>query len=223
MISYAKFKELFNSLFGEYEIVLVNEECYMLTNYEERVTLYHEFTDNKDEQELEFKNIDEVCIENIKLEEIWPFISDIIVNGTFSILEEFEYIIEKYNLPLEIDDESSEICDVCGTKLIGFIEGMCCGLKCPKCKEAKVVTSYFSVLSQDDTIYKITLLPNNDFDINDIKTVAHAANCNYVQAKKILLNGGVVIEGEARNIHKIILEFMLENIKFVITPDYPHK
>ena len=79
------------------------------------------------------------------------------------------------------------------------------------------------MLSQDDTIYKITLLPNNDFDINDIKTVAHAVNCNYVQAKKILTNGGVVIEGEAKNIHEVILEFMLKNIKYVITPDYPHK
>lgn len=46
MISYTKFKELFNSLFGEYEIVLLNEECYMLTNYGERVTVQHEFIDN---------------------------------------------------------------------------------------------------------------------------------------------------------------------------------
>ena len=161
--------------------------------------------------------------ENIKFKDIWSFVSDIIVNGTFSILEDLEYIIEKYNLPLEFNDESLETCDVCGTKLIGFIEGRNCGLKYSKCKEVKVVTSYFSELELDNTVYKIVVLPNENFDIDKIKVVAHAANCNYVQAKEILTIGGVVIEDEARNIHKIILELMLKNVKFIITPNYPHK
>ena len=223
MILYDKFKELFNSFLGEYEINLINEECYMLTNYGDRVTLFHEFTNNKGEQVLEFNNIDEVFIENIKFKDMWSFVSDIIVNGAFSILEELEYIIEKYNLPLDFEDESSENCDICGVKLIGFREGRSCGLKCPKCKEVKVVTSYFSELELDAVSYNITVLPNENFDIDKIKVIAHAANCNYVQAKEILTIGGVVIEDEARKIHKIILELMLKNIKFIITPDYPHK
>lgn len=222
MISYDKFQELFLSLLGEYEINFVNEECYMLTNYGDYITLFHEFRDNEKEQLFKFNNLDEVCIENVKLKDIWSFIYDIIVNGTFSILEELEYIYERYNLPFEIE-HSSEICDVCGNNLIAFIDGRTCGLKCLKCNKTKVVTSYYRKWEMDYTKYKIELLPHNDIENTQIKIVARISNCNYIQAKELLTNGGIIIEDVPKNIHRILIDLIFANIKYNITPDYPYK
>lgn len=116
-----------------------------------------------------------------------------------------------------------EFCDVCGTKLVDFIEGQCCGKKCPKCNEAKIVTSYFSVLASDSTIYKIEVLPNNETSLNNIKIIAKLGNYNFVTSKKLLNDGGILVEDNAVNIYEKIKDLDFTKIKYTITPDYPHK
>ncbi len=116
--------------------------------------------------------------------------------------------------------EFVNICDVCGTELIGFIEGMSIGSKCPKCNEVKVVTSYYAVLSNDPTIYEVSLLPNNDANKDNLRDIANLMNISYTNAKELLIAGGLLFSGKALDVDDKIKKIRNTNLKFNIIPEY---
>lgn len=113
-------------------------------------------------------------------------------------------------------------CEKCGAKMIHKIDGHTQGWYCTNC-EWSVVTTYFSEIELDDTIYKIEVLPNNDTELDNIKIIAKFGNCNFILAKQLLNVGGILLEDRAVNIHEKIDKLDVLGIKYTITPNYPHK
>ena len=113
-------------------------------------------------------------------------------------------------------------CPSCGAALRGFIEGRCQGARCEAC-DYNVVTTYWSPLERDETIYALALDPGDCNDLAQIREVARVAATSFVRAKGLLRQGGVEIaRGRARELAPDVEGLRRAGVPFHISPDYPH-
>jgi len=112
-------------------------------------------------------------------------------------------------------------CTNCNSEMTYFIEGQCCGWKCPKCGDS-LVTTYYSALEMDSTKYSISVSVNGDNNMARIKAVSEVLNCNYLQAKERLKAGFTISNVSASDATKIIKSLKKAELIFSTSPDFPH-
>lgn len=103
MITYGKFKELYESLFPNEDITIVfknKKEKYIIVKYDNGVTFQR--IGQNPSGEIRFNTIDELyinrTIDEIILREEWTNIVDIIFDGVFSVVYDKEDIKEIYKI-----------------------------------------------------------------------------------------------------------------------------
>ena len=107
MISYEKFKELYEAIPGEPEFKLYfnnTEDTYWIIKYADYVTFQKSDYDAKELSEIEYANLDDLynanLIDNINLKNDWDNISDIVIDGSFSVVSDKYDIEYAYNVQL---------------------------------------------------------------------------------------------------------------------------
>ena len=121
-----------------------------------------------------------------------------------------------------MNNKELEYCNICGTKLVTFVDGHCCGLKCPKCNEIIAVTTYDDLSSEDKKIYSL-ILTHNIYTAKKAYILAKTINCDVNIATKLLRQENVkAFEGIATQLKKIKLVFDENEINYEI-PEFPYK
>ncbi|MBR3199413.1 MAG: hypothetical protein IKG27_05310 [Bacilli bacterium] len=107
MINYEKFKELYEAIPGEPEFELYfnnTEDTYWIIKYADFVTFQKSGYDTSNLSEIEYKNLDELynanLIDNINLKNDWKNISDIVIGGSFSVVDDKDDIEYAYKVKL---------------------------------------------------------------------------------------------------------------------------
>lgn len=113
------------------------------------------------------------------------------------------------------------ICDKCKSKMIFKIENQTQCWYCQNCENA-IATSYFSKIEEDETLYSVYLMKNNDLNIDNIKLISKLSGNNFIKSKELLNNGGILLSGLARDICNNINILKESNIEFIIKPDYKY-
>ena len=107
MIDYNIFKKIFNIITGEpeFEIYFKNrDDTYMIIKYNDYVTFQKCF-DEQDRGEQKYKTIDDlynsILLDEINLKNDWNSINDILIDSSFSIVDDKDEIKRIYNINLE--------------------------------------------------------------------------------------------------------------------------
>ena len=114
------------------------------------------------------------------------------------------------------------ICDKCGGEMRYKKEGHSISWICDICGDA-VASSFFEPYETDTTDYHILISASNKTDIGTLKIVAGVANCNYIEAKKLIEKAPVeVFHGQAVEVKAIKEKFEATSIDFKIEPEFPY-
>lgn len=108
MISYEKFKELFNCLESyrhpEIGIYFKNDiNNYLIIKFEDYITIGKCDCEDDNIQIYKFNNLDELYnaqIDDIVLREVWNEIDDILIDLTFSVIDDKDELSKMYNIDL---------------------------------------------------------------------------------------------------------------------------
>lgn len=109
MISYPKFKEIFDNIDSnrepEIEFYFKNRKNnYMIIKYNDYVTFQRCGIKEEQSGEIKFKSLDELCnsqtIDNIILINEWNNIEDILFDCTFSVVDDKEEFFNLYGVEL---------------------------------------------------------------------------------------------------------------------------
>ena len=114
------------------------------------------------------------------------------------------------------------LCDKCNIEMVYFEEGLCCGWTCPKCGN-ELVTTNINDIQFDQQMYTISLAPCSDASVDDYKVVAKIGNLSLINAKKIIENGGTIVEGRATRIKEGYNLLKATTLTFDITPEFPYR
>lgn len=113
-------------------------------------------------------------------------------------------------------------CSNCNIEMTYFVEGQCCGWKCPMCGDA-LVTTYYTELEMDNTIYSVLVSADCDANASKIKAVSEVLGCNYLQAKEKIATGFSVSEVFASDAAKILKLIKEAGLSYQTTPEFPHE
>lgn len=111
-------------------------------------------------------------------------------------------------------------CPKCNSNINVTIDGRNNIVKCEKC-DYEVVTTYTSPIELDETLYKLTVLVN-DGTINQVKALSKSLGFNFVESKKILIEGNYTYEALASDIidKKELLDEA--NVLYKIEPEFKY-
>ena len=113
-------------------------------------------------------------------------------------------------------------CPNCNSDLITKIEGSTLTISCTNC-DWGLASTYKHPIYTDETIYKVILEKGNLSSIENIKTIAHIMNCNFLQAKKIIESDSpIIVEDQAPEIIIQVRKLNNSNVKYSITPNFPY-
>ncbi len=113
------------------------------------------------------------------------------------------------------------MCEKCGAEMKSHHKGSTCGMLCPECGWGWV-TTYFSPIDRDETVYTISFCKPEKTTAAMIKLCARLSGSNFMQAKKALEEGRAGFSALAADIQKHIAEIHATELQFCITPDYPY-
>lgn len=113
------------------------------------------------------------------------------------------------------------ICENCGEKMIPINEESASGMTCPSCGWG-FVTSKIDKKQSDHQLYKITLMAKEQPTKDNIRIIAKIMNSNFINAKAMIRDGGLLAEGLAIELHDAISLLNDSNIEFSVTPQYPY-
>lgn len=112
-------------------------------------------------------------------------------------------------------------CEKCGAEIKPIHETLPIGMECPECGWGWVST-YIEPILSDSTNYHMVLV-SSDNSLNSIKTVSEVANCNYIEAKKLINNAPVeVFHGQAVEVRAIKEKLEVASIDFKIEPEFSY-
>ena len=95
------------------------------------------------------------------------------------------------------------------------------GMTCPNCGWG-CTTTYIEPINLDKSDYHV-ILAASDNSLNSIKTVSEVANCNYVEAKKLIENAPVEIFcGKAVEVKAIKKKLEAAGVDFRIEPEFTY-
>lgn len=72
------------------------------------------------------------------------------------------------------------------------------------------------------TIYKISLLPNNDFSLTELEIISKISGLDVMNSEKLITNGGILVSGKASKIAKTIRLLKNTKLLFEIYPEFPY-
>lgn len=105
MISYDKFKVLFDAIPGEPEFKLYfnnTDDTYWIIKYENYVTFQKSSLDLEEQKENKYSSLDELynstLVDDICLRNDWNKISDIVIDDSMSIIDNKDDIEDAYNI-----------------------------------------------------------------------------------------------------------------------------
>ena len=110
-------------------------------------------------------------------------------------------------------------CPNCGKELKIVIDGSAKNFTCDYCGYS-FATSITEGIEWDSKEYIIILEKDNTADLNQIKTISKLSQYNFIESKKLLINGGVLNKGRAVYIKQIIQKLKDAGIKFLVTPEF---
>ena len=114
------------------------------------------------------------------------------------------------------------ICDKCGSEMQPINPNVRCGMICPKCGWGWA-TSPYDPMSVDENTYVITLLAGNNASEENIKTIAHIIEQNYLSAKRTIEQAPAPLcSGKAKQVKRIVKVLTENAIHFEVEPDYPY-
>jgi large subunit ribosomal protein L7/L12 len=113
------------------------------------------------------------------------------------------------------------ICEKCGAEMKPLSDIYPVGMTCPNCGWGWA-TTYIDPINLDEINYHVILV-SSDNSLSNIKMVSETANCNYVEAKKLINNVPVeVFHGQAVEVKTIKENFEKADINFRIEPEFPY-
>ena len=81
------------------------------------------------------------------------------------------------------------ICEKCGAEMKPLSDIYPVGMTCPNCGWGWA-TTYIEPILSDSTDYHVVLVSSNN-SLTSIKAVSEVANCNYIEAKKLISHAPV--------------------------------
>lgn len=114
------------------------------------------------------------------------------------------------------------ICEKCGHKMNYYIESSSQVWECPECGWG-LATTYIDPIYEDNTKYKIKLLPNNSINEEKIKTLkCFMSNLTTLQGVAMLKKGdNILTEDFAPGIMEQKKKLDKAMISYIIEPDFP--
>lgn len=114
------------------------------------------------------------------------------------------------------------ICEKCGAEMVPIDPDKPVGMECPKCGWGWA-TSYIEPKLEDGTVYSIILEQGNELDVDAIKAVSKVANCNFIQAKAMIIEAPQqMAEGRAVDIERYMELLDKAFVKYNIEPEWPY-
>lgn len=115
------------------------------------------------------------------------------------------------------------ICEKCGSVMEPIDPVHPVGMTCPKCGWGWA-TSFIDPILEDSTEYVITLLEDNTAIKGTLKAVAKLANCNLIQAKRLIESAPTeIVRGKASEVKEAIRVLEAEALHFTVTPSFPYQ
>ena len=113
------------------------------------------------------------------------------------------------------------MCEKCGHKMVSISESQPIGMTCPNCGWGWA-TTYIEPILSDSVDYHV-ILESCDNSLTSIKIVSEVANCNYIEAKKLINNvPAEVFHGQAVEVKKKKTKLEAASIDFKIEPEFPY-
>ena len=96
------------------------------------------------------------------------------------------------------------------------------GQRCPCCGWS-LVTTFTPPILEDERDYTISLLPGNESNLGALRAVSQVLGCNYVAAKKMLLEGTrELFTGRTLEVLEKWVELEHAGVAVEITPEFPY-
>lgn len=109
-------------------------------------------------------------------------------------------------------------CPKCGNILNEIIKMNSREYHCSQCDYG--VSAFVSEpIDEDETIYKMEVLPQIN-NISQVQLISKQGNVSFLVAKKLLNDGGILMEGSAKKIFDMKNELDSLYIKYSISPDF---
>lgn len=113
-------------------------------------------------------------------------------------------------------------CPNCGNELKITKSGSLMSVECSFCNYS-FATTCSEGIEWDDSNYKIIIKEANDTNIENIKVISNITSLNFLESKKLLINGGDLFEGKAFEIEDKINTLNKNKINFYTLPNFPYK
>lgn len=112
-------------------------------------------------------------------------------------------------------------CPNCGKEMKVIVEGSAKNFKCEYCGYS-YATTIAEGIEWDANDYSIILEKNSNVSLSQIKTVSSVSAFNFIESKKLLLDGGPLTTARATIIKRKIDKLNNEGIKFKVTPEFKY-
>ena len=114
------------------------------------------------------------------------------------------------------------ICEKCGSEMNVIKQELSCSCICPKCNWGWA-TSCIDLIKTDNVLYSVSIEQTDISDVRAIKAISKAKNCNFLEAKAFLSQGGIVLQALAPEIKTVCEKLTNSGINYTITPEFPYE
>ena len=118
--------------------------------------------------------------------------------------------------------EEKMICEKCGNEMNVVKQELSCSCICPKCNWGWA-TSCIDPIKADNVLYSVSIEKTDISDMGAVKVISKAKNCNFLEAKTFLLQGGIVLQALAPEIKAVCEKLTNLGINYTITPEFPYE
>ena len=94
-------------------------------------------------------------------------------------------------------------------------------LICPQCG-CKIATTRWEAIDIDPIDYEIIIAKHHNPTMDQIKVISKQTGENFINSKKMLLDGGSYFKGNANAIKEKKYFLDISNIQYSISPNYPY-
>lgn len=112
-------------------------------------------------------------------------------------------------------------CPKCGSKMLVTWNPPGISSKCSSC-DYNIASTSFHPIDCDDTIYKVALVKLDGINIETISVISKLSGLNFIQCRKIINNGEIILTGRACDINEKIDILLDKKIKIKITPPWKY-
>ena len=118
--------------------------------------------------------------------------------------------------------EEKMICEKCGNEMNVVKQELSCSYICPKCNWGWA-TSCIDPIKADNILYSVSIEKTDISDMGAVKVISKAKNCNFLEAKAFLSQGGIVLQALAPEIKAVCEKLTNLGINYTITPEFPYE